>query len=152
MRKPKDPTTEDRSCAVGIQTHTTVIDGLTYTSTTLPTRASLRLLPRLIQLFGAEELALMLAVGPDALFEHIDADPELSGNVLLRAAKAAADGDYSLDETAVMILQTTRCEQVRIGDNVVSARVDEHHFDAHFAARQKHLLKVCHWVCVHSFG
>jgi len=152
MRKSKDQTIEDRTSAGLVDTHTTEIDGLTYTTTTLPATKALQLLPQLVLLFGQDGLAMVLAAGVDQVKQLLATQPEMAAALFARAAAAADSEDgHGLDQTAKLILQATRCEQVQIGDNYVPAPVGAVYFDSHFKRRYRHLFDVCYWVCTQSF-
>jgi hypothetical protein len=142
------------------ETHTTVIDGLTYTASTLPTTRALALLPKLAAVLGSDGLELLMrleteaaeAATPEAksaMRGALTASPETIAP-LFTFACANADAAGGFSAIALEILQNTRCTGIRIGDNAIDAMVHEH-FDRHFKGRLMHLFHVCVWAAQASF-
>jgi len=131
-----------------VQDHSTTIDGVDYTCTTFTASEGLKVLPRLINLFGERVIQLTIMSGPEKL-EHFMAQPDILAAIVSEAAKAAAE-----DPDGWMVLKDlmakVRSESVRIGEAQVPASVYEH-FDSHFSGRLIHLVKVAVWVATHSF-
>jgi hypothetical protein len=132
-----------------ITSHTTVIDGIGYTTKTLPATEGLALLPRLIRLAGDKAMTLLMGVDSgdvDALLS----EGEVVAALLVGMAERASDDDDGWT-IARQILKYTTADKVRIGEAEIPGSVAEH-FDTHFAARYQHLLEVCVWAARVGFG
>lgn len=130
-----------------MQTQTKVIDGISYTTTMLPARQGLAILPKLIALFGEPVLKLMFAADADQRAELIR-DPKVMASILHSMAASASDGDGLL--VIQDLFNATEADKVRIGDTTVSGNVAVH-FDDHFAGKYGHLMNVALWVASVNF-
>lgn len=127
---------------------TTTIDGIEYTTTTFPASEGLRLLPKIISLFGERALALFAGVN-DAQADKLLERPEVLGALLTEMAQQATDSDEGwlvLKE----LLKYTKSNKCRVGATEAPGSVYTH-FDTHFAARYPHLLQVAMWSAMAGF-
>jgi len=143
-----------------VKKQSTVIDGITYTTETLPAISGLVVIPRLVALFGREVLALLFGLMGDAgvdedAIEALIADPKVLAAIVANVATNIATAQTKEDPTTVLrdVLRTTRADKVDIGaTSPVEGSVYEW-FDSHFSARYAHLMKVVGWVArVNFFG
>ena len=128
--------------------HTRQIDGVTYTTRTLPASQGLLILPRLMALFGEALIGLMFTTSEDER-EHLLSDPKILGAVISQIAKHAAENDGLL--VLRDLLGATEADRVRVGDAEVPGSVHTH-FDGHFAGRYRHLVEVALWVGTVNFA
>lgn len=152
--------TTDNMPAGVTETHTTVLEGLTYTAHTLPATRALNLLPKLALVLGAEGLELFMRLEAQASEagtpeERSDLRRALMGSPevvapLFAYACANADAAGGFSAVAREILQTTTCTGIKIGSNAIEAKVCDH-FDDHFKGRLMHLFHVCVWAAQASF-
>ena len=128
---------------------TTVIDGKTYTTKTFPAAEGLRLLPRIINLFGERILALFFKVDEDSA-EQLLENPKVLAGMLVEMSQQAEDSEAGW-LVLKDILKYTTCEQCQVG--AVAGHGSVHtHFDTHFAGDYAHLLKVCFWAAQEGFS
>ncbi len=125
--------------------HSKVINGITYTTKTLPASTGLVIVPRILALMGEKVAALMFAAS-DA--EGLLEDPKIRGAIFANLAKNAAETDGLL--VLRDLLETTKCDKVKIGDVEVEGSVRDH-FDDHFQGRYMHLIEVALWVAQVNF-
>lgn len=116
------------------------IDGVMYTSTKLPARVGLELLPRVTGLLGAGLLRLVVT----AEVEELGADRIMAALVMV-SERAMRDGLVPL---VLDLLRNTACGKLRGSgeDGPVGPA-----FDDHFAGEYGHLLAVCAFVLAHNF-
>jgi hypothetical protein len=124
------------------------IDGLVYTTETLPATEGLRILPKLVDLVGETGLALLMSTGEDEK-TSLMANPEVNAALLSTVASRAAENDGLLVLRELM--KRTKCNAIAIGEAKIDGSVYEH-FDDHFAGRYMHLINVALWVGRVSFG
>lgn len=154
----------------------TTIDGITYTTVTLPGREACWFLPRLYLLLTKEVVNLVLTTIFPALFpqEAMAADgaatieeaqaritaaantlgelfssPGVLSATMAKMAEALVASPEGLEGLAPRLLATTRCDQIRIGNGTIAGDAEKlrTHFDGHFAGpRVYHLLKLLVWV------
>ena len=136
--------------------HTKIIEGVSYTTTTLPATRGLLILPRLIALFGEPILKLIfttsqeLGEGDDAgeAMGELLQDPKVMATILHgMAANAAEDNGLLVIKDLMM---STEADKARMGEAEVQGNVHQH-FDTHFAARYTHLAQVAMWVASCNF-
>lgn len=130
-----------------IKTHTKTIDGLAYTTRTLPATQGLVILPKIIALCGEALAGLFIATDDQARRELLQ-DPAVVGRVIGTIAERAADSDGLL--VLRDLLASTECDKIQIGEAEVPGSVAEH-FDSHFAGRYQHLVSVALWVAQCNF-
>ncbi len=128
--------------------HSTVIDGITYTTVTFPATEGLDLMQRFAALVGPDVAALVLGVDDDEA-QAVLGVPEVAVAIVTKAAERGAPGDFS--SMAKALLVHTTADKVAIGSAEVAGGVAKH-FDGHFAGRYLHLLEVCIWVARVSFA
>ena len=127
--------------------HTKNIDGILYTTRTLPASDGLRILPKLLALFREPVLKLMFTANEDQRAELLN-DPKIQAAILHGMAENAADTDGLL--VVRDLLKATKADKVRIGETKVEDSVHTH-FDGHFAGRYGHLANVVMWVASINF-
>jgi hypothetical protein len=129
---------------------TATIDGINYSTKTLPASEGLKLAPKLISLFGEDVLSLFAATSDDDKAERLLERPEVLGAVLTNMAERATDSD---DGWLVLkeLMRYTKSDRVRIGEVEGPGSVYDH-FDTHFAGRYQHLLQVAMWAAMAGFG
>jgi hypothetical protein len=127
--------------------HTKTIDGITYTTTTLPAAAGLVILPKMMSLFGEALIGLFIATDDDTR-ESLLEDPKVLAAMLTRVSEKAAEDDGLL--VLKDLLVSTEADRVSIGDAEVPGSVHTH-FDGHFAGRYRHLFEVALFVGVSNF-
>lgn len=132
----------------GLTTHTEVIDGITYSMTSLPATEALVIMPRLVKLLGEDGLTFFLA-SADKDAQGLIEESRMMSALLSEVASNAAEDDGLL--VVKRLLHTTSCDRIKIGDNFVTGNVAEH-FDEHFAGGYMHLLNVVIWATRCSFG
>lgn len=130
-----------------IAQHTKLIDGTTYTTRTLPATEGLRILPRLIALFGEPVLKLMFTAEGDERGALLR-EPKVLAAVLHGMAENASETDGLL--AVKDLLKATTADKVRIGEAEVEESIHTH-FDTHFAGRYTHLATVAMWVASVNF-
>lgn len=132
-----------------IKEHIKTIDGIEYTTKTLPAMTGLEIMARLGALLGAPLINFLFAERKDddgnvielELSEILDSKEAILMIVASIAKSAAVSGvDVFKD-----LLISTEANKVAIGDTEVPASVHTH-FDTHFAGRYTHLLTVLVWV------
>jgi hypothetical protein len=116
------------------------LDGVMYTSTKLPARVGLELLPRITTLLGAGMLRLVATGEGEGL--SID---RLAAALVATADRALRDGLVPL---VLELLANTQCGALRDGGE---GKFTPDRFDSHFAGDYLHLLKVCALVLAHNF-
>lgn len=116
------------------------IDGVTYTSTKLPARVGLELMPRVTTLVGSGLLRLIATGEVDAL--PID---RLASALVAVADRALRDG---LAPLVLDLLASVQCGAFRDGGE---GKITADKFDSHFAGEYLHLLKVCALALAHNF-
>lgn len=129
--------------------HTKEIEGIAYTTTTLPASVGLVIAPKLLALLGEKVAALLFAThGEGSMVEELLQDPKVQGQILASIADkvAATDGLLIVRD----LLQTTECNQIKIGETHIQGSVADH-FDSHFAGRYGHLFRVALWVARINF-
>lgn len=131
-----------------IQEHTKTIDGVTYTTRTLPATKGLVILPKLISMFGEAITGLFFATDEEAR-EKLLSDPKVLGAVISAVATQAAETDGLL--VLKDLLASTSADKVRVGDAEVPGSIATH-FDGHFAGRYRHLMEVAFWVGTCNFA
>ncbi len=129
------------------KTHTKVIEGITYTTTTLPASAGLTILPKVMSIFGEALIGLFFAVDDESKAE-VFANPKVLGAIIAKVAENAAADNALL--VLKDLLVSTECDRVSIGDAEVPGNVHSH-FDGHFAGRYRHLMEVALWVGTSNF-
>lgn len=131
-----------------VQDHTTVIDGKTYTAKTFPALEGLVILPKLIALLGEDIANLVFATSEGQLDQLMNNPAVLTKMIVSIAEKAAqTDGLLVLHD----LMKYVNCDQVKVGDAVVSASVYTK-FNDHFAGDYLHMFKVVSWVARISFA
>jgi hypothetical protein len=129
--------------------HSTVIDGITYTTTTLPASEGLKIMPKLVALLGDSLVGLIFATD-EAERDKLLEDPKVLGLLITSIARTAAEDNGLL--VLKDLLQATTCKAIQIGDAVAEGALATY-FDDHFAGRYKHLVEVAMWVGrVNFFG
>lgn len=131
-----------------LKQHAEKIDGITYTTTTLPATDGLRIMPKLVDLLGETGMALLLATS-DEEKESLMENAEITAALMSSIAERAAENDGLL--VIKDLLASTKCDKIQIGDNFIEGSVAEN-FDDHFAGRYMHLIRVAIWVGRASFG
>lgn len=131
-----------------MKTASKVIDGITYTTETLPATEGLRILPKLVDLVGENGLALLMGTTDDQK-DSLMANAEVTSSLMANVAARAAENDGLLVLRDLMA--KTRCDKIKIGDATIEGSVHEN-FDDHFAGRYLHLINVAIWVGRVSFG
>jgi|GEM_PF-5537164 len=131
-----------------VREHTQEIDGITYTCRTFPASEAVKILPRLIALFGARVVQIAMQAGPDQL-EHYMAQPEILAAIVTEAAKAGAEDPEGWIVLKDLMANVT-ADKIRIGTSEVPGSASTH-FDDHFTGRLMHLVKVAVWVATKSF-
>lgn len=127
--------------------HNTTIDGVTYTTKTLPASAGLVILPKLLSLFGEPVLKLFF-VADQAEKEALLKDPQVVASILHNISKNAAEDDGLL--VVKDLLVNTSADKVKVGDTDIEAAIPSH-FDTHFQGRYGHLFQVAMWVASVNF-
>lgn len=127
-----------------IREHTNTIDGIVYTTTTLPASDGLRIMPRLVALLGDALVGLIFATDEDQRDGLLE-DPKILAAVVTGIATTAAESEVGGLMVIKDLLRTTQADRVAIGDAEVPGSVHTH-FDLHFAGRYKHLVEVAMWV------
>lgn len=130
------------------KTHTKTIDGVLYTTTTLPAAMGLVILPKLMALFGEALIGLFIATDEEGRDEFL-ADPKILAAMMTRIAERAAEDDGLL--VLKDLMKQTEADRVAIGDTEVPGSVHTH-FDGHFAGRYRHLFEVALFVGVSNFA
>ncbi len=122
---------------------TTIIDGKTYTTKTLPASEGLRLMPKIITLFGEKILALFVSTD-EKQAEGLLKNPKVVAAMLVEMAEKAGESE---DGWLVMkdLMKYTTCDKVQVGAVEGEGSVFKH-FDDHFAGDYQHLLQVAMWV------
>lgn len=131
-----------------LKTHSETIDGILYTTTTMPAIEGLIIMPKLINLLGETGMTILMATSDeekDALMENNEVKAALMSSI----AERAADSDGLL--VVKDLMKHTVCNKIKVGDNFVTDSVWEN-FDDHFAGRYQHLLDVALWVGRASFA
>ena len=137
-----------------MDTHTKTIDGIGYTTTTLPTSNGLRVMVKLVALFGETGLKVLFDVlGKEGLSdearEEILKSPAVIGKILGAVARSAAD-DGEDGGRGIMVVKDlligTKADRVKIGDAEGRDESVHMHFDTHFQGRFAHLASVAVWV------
>jgi len=144
-----------------VKEHSTVIDGITYTTKTFPATPGLDLIQRLSAMVGPDLATVIFASDDDGTGGILDllksvAEPgdEEDGSAMLqamalaaaaigKAAERAQPGEFAAFAKA--LLSRTTADKVTIGD-AEGPGIVATHFDDHFAGRYLHLLEVCIWV------
>ena len=131
-----------------IQNHSKTIDGITYSTKTLPASTGLVILPKLMNLFGEALTGLFFATD-DAERKELFEDPKVIAAAISTIAEkaAASDGLLVLRD----LLSSTEADLVRVGEAEVPGSVFTH-FDGHFAGRYRHLIEVALWVGSTNFA
>ncbi len=130
-----------------MQPHTKTIDGVTYTTRTLPASRGLVIMPKLLALFGEPVLKLMFTADADQRVELLQ-QPKIVAALLHGIATNASETDGLL--VVKDLFETTTADKVRIGDAEVEGSILSH-FDGHFAGRYAHLAAVALWVATCNF-
>jgi len=125
-----------------IREHTQAIDGIAYTTQTMPASDGLKILPRLVALLGDSLTGLFFATSEEDR-DKLLTNPKVLGAMISEISRAAAEDDGLL--VLRDMLKSTSADLVRVGDAEIPASVHTH-FDQHFAGRYRHLLEVCLWV------
>lgn len=128
--------------------HIKLIDGITYTTRTLPATTGLVILPKLIALFGEPVLKIMFSTDGEERGALLS-DPKIMAAVLHAMASNAADTDGLL--VIKDLFRATSADKVKIGTTEVDDSVYTH-FDTHFAGRYMHLATVSMWVASCNFA
>jgi hypothetical protein len=127
---------------------TETIDGITYTTHTLPATVGLSVMPRLVALLGDKILPLMFEAGVDGI-EELFKDPKILAvfisNISERITQRRAEGEADPTDVLRDIMLKTEADKVRIGTTTVRGSVYQN-FDDHFAGNYTHLLKVVGWL------
>jgi hypothetical protein len=125
-----------------IQNHSKTIDGITYTTRTLPASKGLVILPKLTGLFGEALMGLFFATDEEDREELLQNPQVIAAAITTIAEKAAAsDGLLVIRD----LLTSTEADLVRVGEAEVPGSVFTH-FDGHFSGRYRHLVEVAFWV------
>lgn len=130
-----------------MKTQSEVIDGITYTTRTMPATQGLMILPKLVNLVGENGLTLLMATSEDERASLME-NKEVVAALITSIADRASDGGLLVLKE---LLELTTCNKIKIGDNEVEGSVLEN-FDDHFAGRYVHLITVAIWVGRVSFG
>jgi len=131
-----------------VKTHTTVIDGKSYSCQTFPATEGLIILPKLLAMLGEEVANLVFATNDEQLDGLMDS-PKVLAAMMVKISEKAAENDGLL--VLKDLLKYTSCEQVKVGDAEIPQSVYDR-FDSHFAGEYLHLFKVVGWVARASFG
>ena len=132
-----------------VREHTQEIDGITYTCRTFPASEAVKILPRLIALFGARVVQIAMQAGPDQL-EHYMAQPEILAAIVTEAAKAGAEDPEGWIVLKDLMANVT-ADKIRIGTSEVPGSASTH-CDVHLPGRLMRLVKVAVWVATKSFS
>ncbi len=124
-----------------------VIDGITYTTTTMPATRGLQILPKLVDLVGEDGITLLMAT-TDEDQNSLMANREIMAALVTGIASRATEGGLLVLKE---LLELTTCDKIKIGDNYIEGSVYKN-FDDHFAGRYMHLISVAIWVGRVSFG
>lgn len=139
-----------------VKEHSITIDGIYYTTKTLPAIQGLVVMPRLVNLVGYKTLALIFGAYQEAGSEGATAlfsDMTVTAAVIANIAKNLAEkrpGDPDPTDVLKDALIDTTADKVDFGAGPVQGSVYEH-FDEHFGANYMHLLKVVGWVGAVNF-
>jgi len=136
----------------GLKTHATIIDGVTYETTTFTATRALVMLPKIVNLLGEDGLTLFLASNDDdakGLVEEAQVEAALMSKVMENAVGEEGDADGLL--VVKDLVGGTISNRIKIGDNFVTAKIGAH-FDEYFAGNLTHLMAVSMWVFRCSFG
>lgn len=139
---------KDLFTPTGLKTYTEVIDGATYSTTTLTATEGLVILPKLVALLGEDGLSLLIATSEEEQ-ESLWENKEVQAALIMRLAENAAKDEGLL--IVRRLLQNTTCDKIQVGDRLTTAKVRDN-FDAHFAGNYMHLVRVAIWVGRMSFG
>ena len=132
-----------------IKEHKTVIDGITYTTTTLDAGMGLVIMPKILAMMGERVAALIFATeGEEEATEELLSDPAVQGKIMAAIADKVAETNGLL--VVKDLLSTTVADKVSIGDTEVPGALAQH-FDQHFAGRYGHLFRVALWVARVNF-
>lgn len=116
----------------------------------MPATEALRILPRLVVLFGQDLLELILTAGDEKSVEVLLAQPEAAAAMLTKISEnaiAAGDGLLVLRE----LMKHTECHQVQLANGTMKLGVFDH-FDTHFAGRIMEIVHVAIAVAQASFS
>lgn len=146
-----------------MSTHTTTIDGITYTTKTLGATKGLCIMAKLISLFGRDGLDVLFKVAGSGLDEEtkdkLFRGPEVVGRLLAAVAKNASEDEDEGGKGILVVkdlLVNLTADKVRVGssgtpeDAVLEGPV-LNHFDSHFDGRYMHLGEVVMWVAKCNF-
>ena len=149
-----------------IATHTKVIDGVTYQTTTFGAIAGCELIRRLALMVSSDAIEMLIAA-PDQQIEVETEDGEdgedgesktvtvpgwvgvlSSPAFLMRLVTGAAEGssEGDLSELLQLLLRKTTATPLQIGAAQGATGNVADHFDTHFAGRYMHMLEVAGWV------
>lgn len=137
-----------------MDTHTKTFDGVVYTTTTLPTTNGLKVMVKLIALFGEQGLKVLFNVLgkkdiSDEAREEILKSPAVIGQILGAVARSAAEDSEDGGRGILVVkdlLVATKADRVKIGDAEGKDESVHMHFDTHFQGRLPHLAQVVIWV------
>jgi hypothetical protein len=134
-----------------MSTHQTVIDGIGYTTQTLPATKGLVILPKLLALFGEPVLKLFFVADEDQRAELLE-DPATVAAILHEVARSAAEDNGLLVVKDLMV--STSSDKCRLSEDA-AADIEgsvHTHFDTHFQGRYGHLVQVAMWVASSNFA
>lgn len=119
------------------------IDGITYTSTKLPTTKGLKIMARTVAMVGESGLRAIV-VGSKVVQSMIrGAGPNVLSAAVEVAENLGRDPGFPLD-----LLTGVKCSALRpAGEGPINAQ----NFEAHFRGEYMHLLGVCEFVLKHNF-
>jgi hypothetical protein len=136
-----------------METKQQIIDGITYTTKTLPTTQGLVIMPKIVSLFGEPLLKLIFTVVGQGVPQEdrmkLFKSPEILGGLLGSIARNAAENDGLL--VVKELLVATTADKVKIGEAFGANEPVMNHFDTHFAGRYMHLAEVAFWVASCNF-